>query len=83
MNQYPNQGYAPPQSHGYAPSPAAVAQAVVVTDVRMNFVSMMTFMVKWALASIPAMLILSVIFGMVGTVFFMLIAALGVAAAHH
>ena len=48
----------------------------------MSFVSMMTFMVKWALASIPAMLILSFIFGMVGMAFFMMVAALGLAATH-
>jgi len=31
---------------------------VVVTDIHMSFGSMVTFMVKWALASIPALLIL-------------------------
>jgi hypothetical protein len=31
---------------------------VVVTDVRMSFRSMVAFMVKWALASIPAAVIL-------------------------
>jgi hypothetical protein len=31
---------------------------VVVTDVRMPFVSMVMFMVKWAIASIPAAVIL-------------------------
>ena len=31
---------------------------VVVDDVRMDFISMVTFMVKWAIASIPAMIIL-------------------------
>ncbi|MGO8993566.1 MAG: hypothetical protein ACLQVI_09565 [Polyangiaceae bacterium] len=70
-----------PQSQGYGP-PAVIAQPVVVMDVRMSFVSMMTFMVKWALASIPAMLILSFIFGMVGMAFFMMVAALGLAATH-
>jgi hypothetical protein len=29
-------------------------QAVVVTDIHMPFWSMVTFMVKWAIASIPA-----------------------------
>ncbi len=33
-------------------------QRVVITDVNMRFVSMVTFMVKWAIASIPAFLIL-------------------------
>jgi hypothetical protein len=82
MNQNPNQGYAPLPSQGYAPPSVVFAQPVVVTDVRMNFMSMVAFMLKWALASIPAMLILSVLFGMVGMVFFMIVAALGIAATH-
>jgi hypothetical protein len=43
-------------------------QEVVVTDVRMGFGSMVVFMVKWAIASIPALLILTVIFAAIGTV---------------
>jgi hypothetical protein len=31
---------------------------VVVTDIRMSFVSMVIFMVKWVIASIPAFLII-------------------------
>ncbi len=41
-------------------------QRVVITDVNMRFGSMVTFMVKWAIASIPAFLILlllGVLFG--------------------
>jgi len=34
---------------------------VVVTDIRMPFTSMVTFMVKWAIAAIPAMVILAVL----------------------
>ena len=34
---------------------------VVVVDVQMPFMSMVTFMVKWTLASIPALIILVVI----------------------
>ncbi len=34
---------------------------VVVTDIRMPFWSMVIFMVKWAIASIPALFILGVI----------------------
>jgi hypothetical protein len=34
---------------------------VVVVDVKMPFWSMVTFMVKWAIASIPAIIILLVI----------------------
>jgi len=35
---------------------------VIVTDIRMNFMSMVEFMVKWVLASIPALIILAIIF---------------------
>jgi hypothetical protein len=34
-------------------------QNVVVTDIQMPFSSMIRFMVKWAIASVPAFLILS------------------------
>ena len=34
---------------------------VVVTDIRMSFGSMVVFMVKWAIAAIPAFLILTII----------------------
>jgi hypothetical protein len=37
-------------------------QAVVVTDIRMPFFSMVIFMVKWAIAVIPALFIL-IVFG--------------------
>ena len=34
---------------------------VIVTDIRMSFLSMIIFMVKWVLASIPALIILFLI----------------------
>jgi hypothetical protein len=34
---------------------------VVITDVKMPFGSMVLFMVKWAIATIPALILLSVI----------------------
>jgi hypothetical protein len=34
---------------------------VVVTDIRMPFMSMVIFMVKWVIASIPAFIILSLL----------------------
>lgn len=37
------------------------AQPVVVVDMRMSFWSMVVFMVKWVIASIPAFLILAVL----------------------
>jgi len=42
-------------------SDEANRQHVVVTDIRMPFFSMVVFMVKWAIAAIPAFLILRVI----------------------
>ena len=47
-------------SHPDSP-PSAPLQPVVVTDIRMPFTSMVMFMVKWAIAAIPAILILVVI----------------------
>lgn len=47
---------------------------VVVTDVRMPFWSMVWFMVKWALASIPAFMVLALAYVLFGG---MIIAALG------
>ena len=39
------------------------ASQVVVTDIRMSFWSMVVFMIKWAIAAIPAFIILAVIGG--------------------
>jgi len=36
---------------------------VVVTDIRMPFWSMLVFMIKWAIAAIPAFIILAVLGG--------------------
>lgn len=41
---------------------------VVITDIRMPFWSMIVFMVKWAIAAIPAIIILSVIASVVTAV---------------
>jgi len=50
---------------------------VVVVDVKMPFMSMVTFMVKWAIASIPAILILLFIGAMVAGVLGGLFAEIG------
>ena len=42
---------------------------VVITDIRMQFGSMVIFMVKWAIASIPALIIIFMIWMMVMGVF--------------
>jgi len=36
---------------------------VVVTDIRMSFWSMVVFMIKWAIAAIPALIIVAVFGG--------------------
>ena len=36
---------------------------VVVTDIRMPFWSMVVFMIKWAIAAIPAFIILAILGG--------------------
>ncbi|MBF0282394.1 MAG: hypothetical protein HQM07_07525 [Zetaproteobacteria bacterium] len=33
-------------------------QKVIITDIRMSFISMVVFMVKWSIAAIPALFIL-------------------------
>lgn len=43
--------------------------SVVVTDFNMPFGSMVTFMVKWSIASIPAAIILVIIFLIFGAIF--------------
>jgi hypothetical protein len=47
--------------------------SVVVTDIKMPFSSMVVFMIKWAVATIPALIILSVagsiVFGILGMIF--------------
>lgn len=62
------------------PAPPPLHQPVIVTDVRMPFISMVIFMVKWALASIPAMIIMTIFFTIVGVLIFFVLAALGLAA---
>lgn len=37
------------------------AQPVVIVDIKMKFLSMVMFMVKWAFATIPAVIIIAVI----------------------
>ena len=42
---------------------------VSITDIKMPFWSMVVFMIKWAIASIPAMIIISIIFGILYAIF--------------
>jgi len=42
---------------------------VTVVDIRMPFWSMVTFMIKWAIASIPALIILAVLWTLLAALF--------------
>jgi hypothetical protein len=42
-----------------------IKQEIVITDISMSFNSMVVFMVKWVIASIPAFIILFLIGGLV------------------
>ncbi|MDP5291324.1 hypothetical protein Q9290_03315 [Oceanimonas sp. CHS3-5] len=44
-------------------------QQVTVVDIKMPFMSMVIFMVKLAIASIPAFIIISVVFGVLAAIF--------------
>jgi len=46
-----------------------LARPVVVQDFRMNFGSMVVFMIKWAIAAIPALLILFVLLSILTSIF--------------
>lgn len=59
----------PQQQNAFEARPSEV----VVTDIHMTFGSMVSFMVKWAIASIPALLILFVLI----VVFWISLALLG------
>ena len=50
---------------------------VIVTDIRMPFLSMMVFMIKWVIASIPAFIILSILGAIVTTILGTLMGGMG------
>ncbi len=52
-----------------APGRESGEQKVVVTDVRIPFVSMVILMVKWAIASIPAFIILAILGAILAGIF--------------
>ena len=43
-------------------------QNVRVVDVEMPFFSMVGFMVKWAFAAIPALIVIAILWGMLGVI---------------
>ena len=53
------------------PPPMAEKTAVVVTDIRMPFGSMVVFMIKWTIASIPAFIILAILGSLASAMFIM------------
>lgn len=57
------------------------SREVEVTDVNMRFWSMVVFMIKWAFASIPAFIVLALVFFSIGMIFIIMAAALGVSLA--
>ena len=46
-----------------------IEKRVVVTDINMPFMSMVIFMVKWVIASIPAFIILSILGAVITGIF--------------
>jgi hypothetical protein len=62
--------------------PGENANRVVVTDVHMPFWSMVTFMVKWAFAAIPAMIILFVVGVVLAALFGGVAGGIGAAVRH-
>ena len=50
---------------------------VIVTDIRMPFLSMMVFMIKWVIASIPAFIILSILGAIVTAILGTLMGGMG------
>ena len=57
----------PPPQPPYLPT-APLRQAVVITDIDMPFGSMVRFIVKWVIASIPALIILWIIMALIAGV---------------
>lgn len=55
-------------------STSTIRSEVVVVDVQMPFMSMVTFMIKWAVAAIPAFIILALFSALVSGVFIALFA---------
>ncbi|MFO7760449.1 MAG: hypothetical protein ACQES8_04650 [Thermodesulfobacteriota bacterium] len=41
---------------------------IIVIDIRMPFMSMVVFMIKWAIAAIPALVILSILLGVMSLI---------------
>ena len=53
------------------------SQEVIVTDINMPFWSMVRFMIKWAVASIPAIIVLMLLFSVLTAVVSGLLGGMG------
>ena len=62
----------PPHPSAYVPMAAPARQSVVITDIDMPFGAMVRFIVKLAIAAIPALIILWILFAIVFGVLAML-----------
>ncbi|MEM7112143.1 MAG: hypothetical protein AAF614_06900 [Chloroflexota bacterium] len=49
------------------------AKRVVITDINMKFSAMVVFIIKWTLAAIPAIIIMSLIMGAISLLFTLLL----------
>jgi len=58
-------------------TPTAPYEKIVISDIQMSFGSMVGFMVKWALASIPAFIIISIIIATCLSIFTGLLTGVG------
>lgn len=54
-----------------------IEKRVVVTDISMPFISMVIFMIKWVIASIPAFIILSILWASVTAILGALMRGMG------
>jgi hypothetical protein len=57
--------------------PPAAPHRVSIADVDIPFWRMVAIIIKWALASIPALIIVTIIFAIIGAVFGAIVAMLG------
>jgi hypothetical protein len=61
----------------YASQPYGPPQHIVITDIHIPFWRLVGIFVKWALAAIPATIILVIIFAIVGGVFGLVMQQMG------
>ena len=69
LSQYDNLDHKILHSLNSIEKRVAENRSIEIKDINMPFMSMVIFLVKWAIASIPAMIILFVVGGLVSAVF--------------